>query len=87
MVPEVAEEEKDIKIYLIYHIHKGLNGNPCLDGSLEGHMPTKLPRCKPQMGDVTFKHLRGPSVLADQLNKTAPAQIDRLDAGAGLFNT
>ncbi len=39
------------------------------------------------MSDVAFKYLRRPPVLADQLDKTAAAQIDRPDAGACFFNT
>ena len=40
----------------------------------------------PQVGDFAFKHLRGPSVFANELNKTATAQIDGSNAGAGFFD-
>lgn len=70
MVAEVAEEKKDIKIYLWDELIA-----TCFSAT-------------PQMGDVRFKHdLSWPPVFADQLNKTAAAQIDRSDAGAGFFNT
>jgi hypothetical protein len=37
--------------------------------------------------ELRKRHLSGPSVFADQLNKTATTQIDGSNAGAGLFNT
>ena len=59
--------------------------NICNRSNLKGCEDCKF-SCNAAGGNFAFKHLRGPSVLADQLNKTATAQIDGSNAGAGFFD-